>query len=144
MPLLSGFDILERLNGLAPRFSDIPFIFLTALGDRASELKGRQLGADDYISKPIDFDILEAIVRKRLMRAGQTAAEPLADCDLNEREIETLTWSARGKTSDEIASILGISKRTVDFHIDNARLKLGVTTRIQAAVKATVHRLIEP
>ncbi|MFV1050359.1 LuxR C-terminal-related transcriptional regulator, partial [Klebsiella pneumoniae] len=35
-------------------------------------------------------------------------------------------WSARGKTSGEIATILGLSKRTVDFHIDNARQKLGV------------------
>jgi DNA-binding CsgD family transcriptional regulator len=63
---------------------------------------------------------------------------------LNDREIETLTWAARGKTSAEIAKLLDLSKRTVDFHIENARMKLGVSTRIQAAVKATTGRLIEP
>jgi DNA-binding CsgD family transcriptional regulator len=64
--------------------------------------------------------------------------------DLNEREIETLTWAARGKTSAEIAQILNLSKRTVDFHIDNARIKLGATTRVQAAIRAVTGRLIEP
>ena len=64
--------------------------------------------------------------------------------DLNERERETLTWAARGKTSVEIGRILGLAKRTVDFHIDNARLKLGATTRIHAAIKAATGHLIEP
>jgi DNA-binding CsgD family transcriptional regulator len=63
---------------------------------------------------------------------------------LNVREVEALTWAARGKTSAEIAQILNLTKRTVDFHIDNARDKLGAATRIQAAIKATSRRLIEP
>jgi DNA-binding CsgD family transcriptional regulator len=63
---------------------------------------------------------------------------------LNEREIETLTWVARGKTSAQIAEILGLAKRTIDFHIDNARVKLGATTRTQAAIKAATGRLIKP
>jgi DNA-binding CsgD family transcriptional regulator len=58
--------------------------------------------------------------------------------------VETLTWAARGKTSSEIAQILGLTKRTVDFHIDNARIKLGATNRIQAAIKAASGNLIEP
>ena len=40
---------------------------------------------------------------------------------LNEREVEVLTWVARGKTSAEIGQILGLTKRTVDFHTDCAR-----------------------
>ena len=63
---------------------------------------------------------------------------------LNDREIETLTWVARGKTSLQIAKILDLSKRTIDFHLDNARVKLGAATRTQAAIKAAVGRLIEP
>ena len=63
---------------------------------------------------------------------------------LNEREIETLTWVARGKTSAQIADMLGLAKRTIDFHIDNARLKLGATTRTQAVVKAATDQLIKP
>jgi DNA-binding CsgD family transcriptional regulator len=59
-------------------------------------------------------------------------------------EFRELTWAARRKTSVEIAQILDLAKRTVDFHIDNARLKLGVATRIQAAIKAANCPLIEP
>jgi DNA-binding CsgD family transcriptional regulator len=64
--------------------------------------------------------------------------------DLSDREIEALTWVARGKTSAEIARILNLSKRTIDFHIDNAREKLGAVTRIQAVIKAAQGRLIDP
>src|SRR3974390_2180630 len=72
MPAMSGFELLERLTALAPRFSNMPFVFLTALTDRDNELKGRQLGADDYVTKPIDFDVLDAILKARLPRAGAT------------------------------------------------------------------------
>ncbi len=143
MPFLSGFDLLERLAEIAPGFGYMPFVFLTALTDRENELKGRQLGADDYVTKPVDFDVLVAIVNARLARAPRNKTWP-NPVDLNEREIQTLTWAARGKTSAEIAQILGLAKRTVDFHIDNARIKLGVANRIQAAIKATNGRLIEP
>jgi DNA-binding NarL/FixJ family response regulator len=143
MPALSGFDVLEKLSAMAPNFAHIPFIFLTALADRDNELRGRQLGADDYVLKPVDFDILESIVRTRLARSVRQDYWP-TDIRLHDREIETLTWAARGKTSAEIAIILGVAKRTVDFHIDSAREKLGVATRIEAAVKAARTRLIEP
>ena len=143
MPVMSGFEVLERLTAIAPRFGDMPFVFLTALTDRDNELKGRELGADDYVTKPVDFDVLNAIVTARLARVARTKIWPKL-VELNEREVETLTWAARGKTSAEIAQILGLTKRTVDFHIDNARIKLGATTRIQAAIKAVTGRLIEP
>jgi DNA-binding NarL/FixJ family response regulator len=143
MSAMSGFEVLERLTALAPRFGNVPFLFLTALTDRDNELKGRRLGADDYVTKPIDFDVLGEIIAARLARVARTNMWPQA-VDLNDREVETLTWAARGKTSHEIAQILGLSKRTVDFHIDNARDKLGVATRIQAAIKAATGRLIDP
>ncbi len=63
---------------------------------------------------------------------------------LNDREVETLTWVARGKTSAEIAPILGLTKRTVDFHVDNARNKLRATTRTEAVIKAATGHLIDP
>ena len=143
MPVMSGFELLERLTAVAPRFGNMPFVFLTALTDRDDELKGRQLGADDYVTKPIDFDVLGAIIAARLARVARADVWPKL-VNLNDREIETLTWAARGKTSAEISKILGLAKRTVDFHIDNARDKLGVSTRVQAAIKATTGRLIEP
>jgi len=143
MPLMSGFEVLERLVALAPRFSKMPFIFLTALTDRDNELRGRRLGADDYVTKPIDFDVLDTIIAARLAGVARAELWPKL-IELNEREVETLTWSARGKTSAEIAQILGLAKRTVDFHLDNARTKLGAATRTEAVVKAATGRLIEP
>jgi DNA-binding response OmpR family regulator len=143
MPVMSGFELLEKLTALAPRFRNMPFVFLTALTDRDNELRGRQLGADDYVTKPIDFDRLDAIIIARLAGVARNQLWS-KQVDLNEREVETLTWAARGKTSAEIAQILGLSKRTVDFHIDNAREKLGAATRVEAAIKAATGRLIEP
>jgi DNA-binding NarL/FixJ family response regulator len=143
MPMMSGFDLLERLIALAPRFAKMPFVFLTALTDRENELKGRQLGADDYVSKPIDFDVLATIIAARLAGVARTGLWPKL-AGLNDREVEVLTWVARGKTSAEIAQIVGLTKRTIDFHIDNARAKLGASTRTEAVVKAATGRLIEP
>lgn len=143
LPGLSGFELLEELAALAPGFCSAPFVFLTALTDREHELKGRRLGADDYVTKPVDFDILASIIQARLARTSRLDiwSRRIA---LSQRELEVLTWAARGKTSDEIASILDLSKRTVDFHIDNARLKLDVTSRTQAAAKAAACGLIAP
>jgi DNA-binding response OmpR family regulator len=143
MPVMSGFELLERLIALAPRFSQMPFVFLTALTDRDNELKGRRLGADDYVTKPIDFDVLATIITARLAGVARAGLWPKL-IELNDREVETLTWAARGKTSAEIAVILGITKRTVDFHVDNARTKLGAPTRTAAVIKAAAGRLIEP
>ena len=143
MPILCGFELLDRLTELTPRFASMPFIFLTALGDRDSQLKGRRLGADDYVVKPIDFEILDTIISGRLARVARTElwSRQIA---LADREIECLTWAARGKTSTEIGQIIGTSKRNVDFHIETACRKLNVATRVQAAVKAVTGRLIEP
>ncbi len=143
MPVMSGFELLERLIALAPRFANMPFVFLTALTDRDNELKGRQLGADDYVTKPIDFELLATIISARLAGIARTGVWPKT-VGLNDREVEVLTWVARGKTSAEIAQILGLTKRTVDFHADNARAKLGAATRTEAVIKATTGRLIEP
>ena len=143
MPVMSGFELLERLTALEPRFAKMPFVFLTALTDRDNELKGRQLGADDYVTKPIDFDVLTTIINARLAGVARSELWPKL-VQLNDREVETLTWVARGKTSAEIAKILDLTKRTVDFHLDNARSKLGAATRTQAAIKAATGRLIEP
>lgn len=143
LPVISGFEVLEHVTAAQPRFRHMPFVFLTALADRDNELKGWQLGADDYVTKPVDFDVLDAVLKARLARVPrpEVRSKPV---QLGEREVETLTWAARGKTSAEIALILGLSKRTVDFHLDNARSKLGVATRTQAVMKAATAQLIEP
>jgi DNA-binding NarL/FixJ family response regulator len=143
MPGLSGFDILAQLTEIAPRCAYMPFIFLTAFTDRDSMIKARGLGADDFLTKPIDFELLEVVIRQRLDRTPRSAIWPAA-APLNAREIEIMTLAARGMTSAQISDFLQMSKRTVDFHADNARHKLGASTRIEAAIKAATQRFIDP
>jgi DNA-binding response OmpR family regulator len=142
MPGMSGFELLERLTSMEPRFESMPFVFLTALGDHDNELRGWQLGADDYLTKPVDYDVLAALVSARLARVARSTIWP-KHVGLREREVEALTWAARGKTFWEIGEILGLSKRTVEFHLENARRKLGVATRTQALIKAAAGHLIQ-
>jgi DNA-binding NarL/FixJ family response regulator len=143
LPLMSGLEVLERLTEIVPRLGRMPFVLMTSGADREAELKGRQLGADDYVRKPIDFEILGAIINARLAGVARTKVWPKL-VKLNRREIEVMTLVARGQTSAQIAKRLGMVKRTVDFHLDNARSKLGAATRTQAVVKAVAGGLIEP
>ena len=142
MPVSSGFDVLERLTTAHPDLAEIPFVFLTALADRETELRGRRLGADDFVTKPIDFDLLVEILRARL--AGRTARAGRMAVSLSEREAEALTWAARGKSSAEAAMLMGVTERTVNFHVENAMRKLGVGSRIQAALLAVRTGMIRP
>jgi len=159
LPGMSGFEVLARLNELSPRVEHIPFVVLAARFDRNLELRVRRLGADEFVVKPIDFEMLHAIINAQLSgsalrQVAGAALKPLSGSalngnmprfiELNDREIETLTWAARGRTSSEIAKGLGLVKRTVDFHLDNARAKLGARTRIEAVAKAAARQLIKP
>ena len=148
---MSCFELLARLNELSPRVEHIPFVVLTARLDRNLELRARRLGAGEFVVKPIDFEMLYMTInaqlsgsaRKQLLGPALNENTPIS-IDLNDREIETLTWAARGRTSSEIAKGLGLVKRTVDFHLDNARAKLGARTRIEAVAKAASRQLIKP
>jgi DNA-binding NarL/FixJ family response regulator len=149
MPAMTGFQVLERLKEFAPLLGRIPFVFLTALTDRDTELRGRRLGADDYITKPIDFERLVFIIHARIAGVARTQRLPIAPDlpiaeQLSRREIEILTWVARGKTSSEISRELRLSKRTIDFHTDKARVKLRAATRTEAAIRAAAGGLIKP
>jgi DNA-binding CsgD family transcriptional regulator len=87
--------------------------------------------------------MLGVIVAARLAGVARRDKSPKSAV-LSNREAEMLTWAARGKTSLEIAQIVGLTKRTLDFHIENTRIKLGVTTRIEAAIRAMTWHMIEP
>lgn len=63
---------------------------------------------------------------------------------LSPRETECLRWAADGKTSGEIAQLLGLSESTANFHMNNAMRKLDVVNRQQAVAKATLQGLIQP
>jgi DNA-binding NarL/FixJ family response regulator len=140
----SSVDLLERLIKVAPRFASIPFVFLTTPLDRIDAFLGRQVGVDRCVVTPIDFDVLETVIKANIRPARAANRIRRKPMTLKHRQIETLTWVARGKTSVQIAQILGLTKRTVDFHIDNARKMLGVATRTEAAIKASQDRLIKP
>ncbi len=63
---------------------------------------------------------------------------------LTDREKDCLLWAAEGKTSSDTARILGISERTVLFHLHNAAEKLNVTNRAQAVARAVAEGHIVP
>ena len=67
VPFVNGFELLEGLRGAG---DETPAIFITAMSDIASLSKGFEVGADDYIKKPFDFDELivriYSLIRKRL------------------------------------------------------------------------------
>jgi DNA-binding NarL/FixJ family response regulator len=140
MPKMSGFEVLERVAAAGPAYAGIPFVFLTALGDRDSELAGRRLGADDYLIKPVDFEMLHTVIQNRLRRAQ--GPRRCSEYHLTDREREVLTWVGRGKTSSEIATILGLSERTVNFHCEQAMKRLNVINRAQAVAKAVSEQLL--
>jgi DNA-binding CsgD family transcriptional regulator len=56
--------------------------------------------------------------------------------NLTPREIEVLNWIATGKSDWQVGQILRISDKTVNFHVENMKRKMGVATRIQVVVKA--------
>ena len=140
MPQMSGFGVLSELRKSAGQLRNVPFLFITAYGSRESHLQARRMGCDDFLTKPLDFELLVEIVRNQLAQHSQQAS---VDFALNDREIEALTWVAKGKSSTDIAVLMNVSERTVNFHINNVIRKVGVATRVQAAIRCALVGLID-
>lgn len=66
MPQKDGYELLTELREKHPQKSNIPFVFLSARANREHIIAGKRLGADDYLTKPIDFEVLLATVESRL------------------------------------------------------------------------------
>lgn len=145
MPELDGHAVLRELRSDA-RTAATPFLFLTAKGDRIDVRSGMNLGADDYLTKPVAKDDLLAAISARLQRRDQlatnefqpdfTSPQPLLALGVSARVAEVLLWLAQGKTNGEIASILGISESTVKKHVMEIFNALGVETRNAATLRA--------
>ena len=143
---LDGYGVIAALRA-SPETAAIPFIFLTAKGEKPEVRAGMNLGADDYLTKPVVKADLLAAVRTRLERAAQQtvpefkpnfeSAKPLeVTLGLTPRVAETLLWLTQGKTNAEIAVILGNSESTVKKHVLDIFEKLGVETRTAASLRA--------
>jgi DNA-binding NarL/FixJ family response regulator len=147
MPEMNGHRVLETLRQEAAT-AHLPFIFLTGWAEKDDIRAGMNLGADDYLVKPVNPDDLIAAVQARLRRAVSISAmarrsssadaspESLEALGLTPREAEILFWVARGKTNPEIAMILGIGLTTVKKHLEATFAKLGVENRTAAAALA--------
>lgn len=143
MPRMDGHEVLVRLRADSA-MKAVPFIFLTAKGTPPDIREGMNLGADDYLPKPVSrADLLKA-VRTRLERAKQQQhfaprfddPAPLIKLGISPREAEVLLWVAQGKGNYEIAAILDLSVATVKKHTIHIFEKLGVESRSAAMLRA--------
>ncbi len=78
---------------------------------------------------------------RQIDRQAFGASEP--DVVLSARELEVLRWCKDGKSYSEIGTIIGISSKTVEFHIANVMRKLGVNQKIAAIILAVRKGLID-
>lgn len=153
MPGIDGYETLERLR----RNLDTPVILLTARKEEYDKLKGFNVGADDYISKPFSPKELMARVKAILRRGRTLQTGPLifGDLEINEvarsvtvrgekvtltfKEYELLLYLAQniGIALDREAILRNVwgydyygDTRTVDTHIKSLRERLGPTREL--------------
>ncbi|MSP43765.1 MAG: response regulator [Alphaproteobacteria bacterium] len=69
MPVLDGLGLLAAVRSGHEELADMPFIFLSALADRNDMIQGHEQGADEYLTKPVDFDLLHAVVKAKLQQS---------------------------------------------------------------------------
>lgn len=147
MPEMNGHRVLQALRE-QPATAAVPFIFLTGWGEKEDVRAGMNLGADDYLVKPVEPTDLFAAVAARLRRRKQTGVGRVASVadatpaaleaalGLTPREAEILSWVVQGKTNPEIGLILGIQLTTVKKHLESTFVKLGVENRTAAVTLA--------
>jgi len=151
MPLLNGLDALRQCKSAR-------FVFLTASPDVALATRAFRLGASGYVLKHAAAEELVVAIREAL--AGRTYITPHianevmqnlmsqpADLakdgnGLTSREREVLQLLAEGKIIKEIAGILNVSPRTVEFHKNNIMVKTGLRTTAELARYATRQGLV--
>ena len=153
MPELDGYAVLEALRA-DEATATIPFIFLTAKGERVDLRTGMSIGADDYLTKPVTKDDLLGSIHARLKRREreeqrlreklqQASFDPdfasparLETLGISPREAEILNWVAQGKSNADVGAILDISETTVKKHLVHIYEKLGVESRNAATFRS--------
>lgn len=74
LPGIDGMTFLRRVRQTRPDLNDVPFILLTGFADRSDILAGKRAGADDYLVKPVDYDLLVAAIDAQLRLAARIAS----------------------------------------------------------------------
>lgn len=95
----------------------------------------RPVSADEFCLKVGQCLWLANLLHQRLATRPPGVADDVRG-HLSGRELEILRWSAEGKTAGDIATILSLSERTVNFHISSAVKKLGTGNKTAAVVRA--------
>jgi DNA-binding NarL/FixJ family response regulator len=143
MPDMNGIEATRLIRKTTP---DARVLVLSMHADRHFVLNALQAGASGYILKDCAFEELltaiNTVMRGEVYLSGQVAEMVTAtgkkslpgvgSVHLSAREREIFRWVQDGKTSWEIAMIVGISERTVKFHVKNVMRKLGASSRVQA------------
>ena len=135
-------ELADSLNRMECGLAKAPLVFIVRPADGASQVSNQASDSREQLAKPIDLDRLAAMIRSRLGSAASTHLLP-ARATLTERQVQALALVAQGKTSAQIARELGLSKRTADYHINNARKQMRAKTRAEAAIKALADGLIK-
>ncbi len=157
---MAGGDGLDALHAIKKEHPAIAVVMLTTYDNPTYMARAVAGGAAGYVLKGVERDDLLQSLRAvasgetLLDRAGlsrslrgisaETANAPDLIHPLSERELEVLRLLSTGLSNKEIAPILFISESTVKTHIEHIINKLGVSDRVQAAVWAARHGLIEP
>ncbi len=84
MPRKDGYQLLKEVRGDHGISAEMPFIFLSALADRKHIVVGLNHGADNYITKPVDFDVLRAKVQSSLRQVDRIRNDVMtaSDCQV--------------------------------------------------------------
>lgn len=100
------------------------------------------LSANELRTKTPEMSWLAQTAHFGMARCLTAKLLPEAEVMLSNREIEVLRWTAEGKTSNEVADILRIAERTVNFHINNTMVKLNANNKTAAVIRASVLGLL--
>ena len=133
MPNITGLEVLQTFNGIAPQFGRIPFVFSDGLGPTAKTscaTRRRRLWELAHRLRPLGLHHRSAYRRRRARQASPKIRQAQGTGDRSPQP-----GGARQDLGRHRAQ-LRLSKRTVDFHLDNARIKLSAGTRTEAAIKA--------
>jgi len=120
MPGPSGLDLQEAL---AQRSQPLPIIFISGHRDVPTTVRAIKAGAVDFLTKPVQREVLLTVIRNALARDSEARAarEKLANWQacyhsLSARELEVFNGVVAGKMNKEIAVELGAAERTVKAH----------------------------